>query len=121
MVERCNASGHDQAESCVNGIDRAAFGELRGRCDYVSEPWLAHTDIYDEDGAVAVSDERSMTAQEACATGVYHLVGGFVVTDADLEADAARFEDGESTCEWAVLRERPSLQGFDKRRRGNTR
>ena len=109
MVERCNTSGHDQAESRDNGIDRAAFGELRNRCDCVSELWLAHTDIYDEDGAVAVSDERSVTAQEACATGVYHLAGGFVVTDADLEADAVRFEDGEETGEWAVLRERPSL------------
>ena len=53
--------------------------------------------------------ERSMTAQEARAASVYHLAGGFVVTDADLEADAVRFEDGESTGEWAVLRERPSL------------
>ena len=54
MVERRNVSGHDQAESCDNGIDRATFGELRNRCDYVSEPWLTHADIYDEDGAVAV-------------------------------------------------------------------
>ena len=109
MAERRNASGHDQAESCDNGIDRAAFGELRNRCDDVSEPWLTHADIYDEDGAVAVSDERSMTAQEARAAGVYHLAGGFVVTDADLEADAARFEVGECTGEWRALRERPSL------------
>ena len=108
MVERCNASGHDQAESCDNGIDRATFGELRNRCDYVSEPRLTHADIYDEDGAVAVSDERSVTAQEACATGVYHLAGGFVVTNEDLEADAVRFEDGECTGEWRVLREHPS-------------
>ena len=109
MVERRNVSGHDQAESCDNGIDRATFGELRNRCDYVSEPWLTHADIYDEDGAVAVSDERSVTAQEAYATGVYHLAGGFVVTNEDLEADAARFEIGENTGEWAVLREHPSL------------
>ena len=95
MVERYNTSGHDQAESCDNGIDRAAFGELGDRCDYVSEPWLTHAGIYDEDGAVAVSDERSATAHEACETGVYHLAGGCVVTDADLEADAARFEVGE--------------------------
>ena len=108
MVERCNTSGHDQAESCDNGIDRATFGELRNRCDYVSEPWLTHADIYDEDGAVAVSDERSVTAQEACATGVYHLAGGFVVTNEDLEADASRFEVGECTGEWKVLREHPS-------------
>lgn len=109
MVERRNVSGHDQAESCDNGIDRATFGELRNRCDYVSEPWLTHADIYDEDGAVAVSDERSVIAQEACATGVYHLAGGFVVTNEDLEADAVRFEAGECTGEWRVLRERPSL------------
>ena len=109
MAERRNASGHDQDENRDNGIGRAAFGELRNRCDYVSEPWFTHADIYDEDGAVAVSDERSVSAQEACATGAYLLAGGFVVTDADLEADAARFEDGESTGEWAVLRERPSL------------
>lgn len=109
MVERCNTSEHDQDENRDNGIGRATFGELRNRCDYVSEPWFTHADIYDEDGAVAVSDERSVSAQEACATGVYLLAGGFVVTDADLEADAARFEDGESTGEWAVLRERPSL------------
>ena len=109
MVERCNASGQDQDESCDNGIDRAAFGELRDRCDYVSEPWLTHADIYDEDGAVAVSDERSVTANEAHQAGVYLLAGGFVVTDADLEADAARFEVGECTGEWRALRERPSL------------
>ena len=109
MAARCNASGQDQDESCDNGIDRAAFGELRDRCDYVSEPWLTHADIYDEDGAVAVSNERSVTANEARQAGVYLLAGGFVVTDADLEADAARFEVGESTGEWAVLRELPSL------------
>ena len=109
MAERCNASGQDQDESCDDGIDWAAFGELRNRCDYVSEPGLTHADIYDEDGAVAVSDERSVTANEARQAGVYLLAGGFVVTDVDLEADAARFEDGESTGEWAVLRERPSL------------
>ena len=109
MVERRNVSGRDQAESCDTGIDRAAFGELRNRCDYVSEPWLMDADIYDEKGAPTVIGERSMTAQEARAASVYHLAGGFVVTDADLEADAARFEDGESAGEWADLRERPSL------------
>ena len=50
MVERRNVSGRDQAESCDTGIDRAAFGELRNRCDYVSEPWLMDADIYDEKG-----------------------------------------------------------------------
>lgn len=73
MAERCNASGQDQDESCDNGIDRAAFGELRDRCDYVSEPWLTHADIYDEDGAVAVSDERSVTANEAHQAGSIFL------------------------------------------------
>lgn len=103
MVERRNTSGLDQDESCDNGIDRAAFGELRNRCDYVSELWLAHTDIYDEKGAPAAFDEQSMTAHEACETGVYHLAGGYVVTDADLEADAARFEVGECTGEWRIV------------------
>ena len=103
MVERRNVSGRDQAESCDTGIDRAAFGELRNRCDYVSEPWLMDADIYDEKGAPTVIGERSMTAQEARAASVYHLAGGFVVTDADLEADAARFEVGESTGEWRIV------------------
>jgi len=44
-----------------------------------------------------------MTAHEACETGVYHLAGGYVVTDADLEADAARFEVGECTGEWRIV------------------
>ena len=103
MAERCNASGQDQAESCDNGIDRAAFGELTTRCDDVSEPWLTDADIYDEKGAPAVFDEQSMTAHKTCETGVYHLAGGCVVTDADLEADAARFEVGESTGEWRIV------------------
>jgi len=109
MVERCDARERDQGDSFDNGVDWVAFGELTTRCDDVSEPWLTHADIYDEDGAVAVSDERSVSAQEACATGVYHLAGGFVVTNEDLEADASRFEVGECTGEWKVLRERPSL------------
>lgn len=108
MVERCDARERDQGDSFDNGVDWVAFGELTTRCDDVSEPWLTHADIYDEDGAVAVSDERSVTAQEACATGVYHLAGGFVVTNEDLEADASRFEVGECTGEWKVLREHPS-------------
>ena len=44
-----------------------------------------------------------MTAHEACETSVYHLAGGCVVTDADLEADAARFEVGECTGEWRIV------------------
>jgi putative 2-hydroxy-3-oxopropionate reductase len=44
-----------------------------------------------------------MTAHEACETGVYHLAGGCAVTDADLEADAARFQDGECTGEWKTV------------------
>lgn len=109
MVEQSDVSGYDQDENRDNGIDRATFGELRNRCDYVSEPWLADADIYDEKRVPTALGERSMTAQEARAAGVYRLAGGFVVTDTDLEADAARFEVGESTGEWAVLRELPSL------------
>ena len=103
MVERCNVSGQDQGDSFDNGVDWAAFGELRTRCDDVGEPWLTDADIYDEKGAPAAFDERSMTAHEACETGVYHLAGGCVVTDADLEADAARFQDGECTGEWRTV------------------
>ena len=76
MAERCNVSGDDQGESYDSAIDWAAFGQLRGRCDDVREPWLADTDIYDEFGAVPVSDDRSVTVQEACETGVHHLVCG---------------------------------------------
>ena len=50
-----------------------------------------------------VSDERSVTAQRARETGTYHLAIGYVVTDADLEADAVRFEDGECTGEWRIV------------------
>ena len=103
MAERCNVSGDDQGESYDSGIDWAFFGELTTRCDDVSEPWLTDADIYDEKGAPAAFDEQSMIAHEACETGVYHLAGGCVVTDADLEADAARFEVGESTGEWRIV------------------
>ena len=103
MVERCDARERDQGDSFDNGVDWAAFGELTTRCDDVSEPWLTDADIYDEKGAPAAFDERSMTAHEACETGVYHLAGGCVVTDADLEADAARFEVGECTGEWRIV------------------
>lgn len=109
MVERCDAREQDQDDSRGNGIDWATFGELKTRCTHGSEPWLTDADIYDEEGAPTALGEQSMTAHEACPTGVYHLAGGCVVTDADLEADAARFEDGECTGEWRVLRERPSL------------
>jgi len=103
VVERCSVSEQDQGDSFDNGVDWAAFGELRIRCDDVSEPWLTDADIYDEKGAPAAFDEQSMTAHEACETGVYHLAGGCVVTDADLEADAARFEDGECSGEWRIV------------------
>ena len=103
MVERCNVSERDQGDSFDNGVDWAAFGELTTRCDDVSEPWLTDVDIYDEKGAPAALGERSKTTQEACETGVYDLVGGCVVTDADLEADAARFEVGERTGEWRIV------------------
>ena len=103
MVERCDARERDQDDSFDNGVDWAAFGELTTRCDDVSEPWLTDADIYDEKGAPAAFDEQSMTAHEAYETGVYHLAGGYVVTDADLEADAARFELGECTGEWRIV------------------
>ena len=103
MVERCGARERDQGDSFDKGVDWAAFGELTTRCDDVSEPWLTDADIYDEKGAPAAFDEQSMTAHEACETCVYHLAGGCVVTDADLEAGAARFEVGESTGEWRIV------------------
>lgn len=103
MVERCDARERDQGDSFDNGVDWAAFGELTTRCDDVSEPWLTDADIYDEKGTPAAFDEQSMTAHEAGETGVYHLAGGCVVTDADLETDAARFEDGECTGEWRIV------------------
>ena len=103
MVERCNVSGQGQSDSFDNGVDWAAFGEQTTRCDDVSEPWLTDADIYDEKGAPAAFDEQSMTAHEAGETGVYHLAGGCVVTDADLEADVARFEDGECSGEWRTV------------------
>ena len=103
MVERCDVSEQEQCDSFDNGVDWAAFGELTTRCDDVSEPWLTAAAIYDEKGAPAAFDEQSMTAHEACETGVYHLAGGCVVTDADLEADAARFEVGECTGEWRIV------------------
>ena len=41
----------------------------------------------------------------------YRLAGGITVTDADLEADAQRFEAGECDGAWKVLPERPQLFG----------
>jgi len=38
----------------------------------------------------------------------YRLTGGITVTDADLEADAQRFEAGECDGAWKVLPGRPS-------------
>ena len=39
----------------------------------------------------------------------YRLAGGITVTDADLEADAQRFEAGECDGAWKVLPGRPQL------------
>ena len=47
--------------------------------------------------------------------GTYGLAGGSTVTDADLEADAQRFEAGECDGAWKVLPVRPMLSGFDLR------
>ena len=48
----------------------------------------------------------SKTQQET-----YRLAGGITVTDADLEADAQRFEVGECDGAWKVLPGRPQLVG----------
>ena len=45
----------------------------------------------------------------------YRLAGGITVTDADLEADAQRFEAGECDGAWKVLPERPLRSGLDPR------
>ena len=41
----------------------------------------------------------------------YRLAGGTTVTDADLEADAQRFEAGECDGAWKVLPGHPQLFG----------
>ena len=41
----------------------------------------------------------------------YRLAGGITVTDADLEADAQRFEAGECDGAWQDLPECPQLVG----------
>lgn len=45
--------------------------------------------------------------------GTYRLSGGIAVTDADLEADAQRFEAGECDGAWKVLPGRLPLFGED--------
>ena len=45
--------------------------------------------------------------------GTYRLAGGITVTDADLEADAQRFEAGECDGAWKVLPERPLRSGLE--------
>ena len=45
--------------------------------------------------------------------GTYRLAGGNTVTDADLEADAQRFEAGECDGVWKLLPGRPQLFGED--------
>jgi len=47
--------------------------------------------------------------------GTYGLAGGSTVTDADLEADAQRFEAGECDGAWKVLPGRPTLSEIDPR------
>lgn len=43
--------------------------------------------------------------------GTYRLAGGTTVTDADLEADAQRFQAGEWDGAWKVLPGHPQLFG----------
>ena len=43
--------------------------------------------------------------------GTYRLAGGITVTDADLEADAQRFETGKCDGAWKDLPECPQLVG----------
>ena len=45
----------------------------------------------------------------------YRLAGGITVTDADLEADAQRFEAGECDGAWKVLPGHPTLSEIDPR------
>ena len=45
--------------------------------------------------------------------GTYRLAGGITVTDADLDADAQRFEVGEYDGAWKVLPGRPTLSGLE--------
>ena len=45
--------------------------------------------------------------------GSYRLAGGITVTDADLEADAQRFEAGECDGAWKVLPGHPALSGLE--------
>ena len=49
--------------------------------------------------------------------GTYRLVGGITVTDADLEADAQRFEAGECDGAWKVVPGRPTLSGLESGQR----
>ncbi len=44
--------------------------------------------------------------------GTYRLAEGITVTDADLEADAQRFEEGKCDGAWKVLPGRPALSGL---------
>jgi hypothetical protein len=46
----------------------------------------------------------------------YRFAGGITVTDADLEADAQRFEAGECDGAWKVLPECPRLSVRNKSR-----
>ena len=43
----------------------------------------------------------------------YRLAGGITVTDADLEADAQRFEAGECDGAWKVLPGHPMLSDLE--------
>lgn len=102
-------SERNQAEKTDGPIDWHAFAELRDRCEQINEPWLADADLYDENGAPAVTGEKKETAMSTDEGDIYRPKGGVVVTDADFEADVDRFEAREWTGEWRVLLTRPPL------------
>ena len=83
--------------SPISGLEpgQCAVLELLDRVHIGQDRAIVRHHIYDEKGAPTALGERSVTAQEACETGVYHFAGGFVVAEAALEADTSRFEARE--------------------------